>query len=131
MIKEMDIRCHLYGEKFSPKLVEQLTGVTLENKIEVGEISNKGRNKGRPSDYGNGELCPQKDLKTEGDFGLNWIALHLSKYIDVFRRCGAENIQLVIGVWYDKQCNLVFDAESIKLIGELGIPLQVSCYEYY
>ncbi|MEH7014699.1 hypothetical protein V7087_28470 [Neobacillus niacini] len=131
MIKEMDIRCHFYGEKFSPKVVEKLIGITLKNKIEVGDISNRGRNKGKPADYGNGELCPPKDFKDNEDFGLYWIALTLSKHIDIFRKCGAENIDLVIGVWNEKQCNLVFKPESIKLIGELGIPLQVSCYEDY
>lgn len=45
MIMEMDIRCHFYGEKFSPKKVEQLTGFTLENKIEVGDILHKGKTK--------------------------------------------------------------------------------------
>lgn len=131
MIKEMDIRCHFYGEKFSPKVVEQLTGFTLENKIEVGEISHKGRNKGKPSDYGNGELCPPKDYKDKEDFGLLWIAEALYKHIDVIRSSGAEDIDLVIGVFYEGQCNFVFEPESIKLIGELGLPLQVSCYESY
>lgn len=127
----MDIRCHFYGEKFSPKVVEQLIGIKLENKIEVGDISKRGRNKGKPTDYGNGELSPLKDFKDKEDFSLYWLALTLSKHIDVFRKCGAENIDLVIGVWYEKQCNLVFEPETIKLIGDLGIALQVSCYEDY
>lgn len=42
MIKEMDIRCHFYGEKFSPKVVEKQSGIRLENKIEVGDIT-RGR----------------------------------------------------------------------------------------
>ncbi|MEY9977914.1 hypothetical protein ABH968_002860 [Lysinibacillus sp. RC79] len=129
MIKDMDIRCHFYGEEFSPKVVEQLIGIKLENKIEVGDISKIGRNKGKPSDYGNGELCPPKDFKDTEDFGLHWLAVTLSKNIVFFRKCGAENIDLVIGVWYEKQCNLVFEPESIKLFGDLGIALQVSCYE--
>ena len=131
MIKKMDIRCQFYGKKFSPKVVEKQSGITLENKIEVGDITNRGKNIGKPSDYGNGELCPPKDFKDNEDFGLYWIALTLSKHIDIFRKCGAEDIDLVIGVWYEKQCNLVFEPKSIKLIGELGIALQVSCYEDY
>jgi hypothetical protein len=31
MIVNMDVRCHLYGDEFSPKKVEQLTGITLHN----------------------------------------------------------------------------------------------------
>ena len=131
MIKEMDIRCHLYGENFLPKMVEKQSGIALENKIEVGDITNRGRNKGKPSDYGKGVLCPPKEFKVKEDFGLYWVALTLTKYINIFRECGADNIDLVIGVWFEGQCNLAFEPESIKLIGELGIALQVSCYEDY
>lgn len=92
MIRDMDIRCHFYGEKFSPKVVERLSGIKLENKIEIGDISKRGRNKGKPSDYGNGKLSPPKDFKDKEDFGLYWLALTLSKHIDIFRKCGAENI---------------------------------------
>ena len=59
------------------------------------------------------------------------MGLTLSNHIDTFRENGAENIDLVIGVWYDKQCNLVFESEAIKLIGELKILMQVSCYKNY
>ena len=131
MVNEMDIRCCFYGENFSPTVVEQLSGVTLENKIEVGDILKRGIDKGKPSNYGKGELCPPKDFKDNEDFGLNWLALALSKHIEIFRKCSAENIDLIIGVWYEKQCNLVFEPEPIKLIGELGLDLQVSCYEDY
>lgn len=131
MIMKMDIRCHFYGEEFSPKMFEQLTGLKLVKKIEVGETLKVGIYKGNPSDYGSGQLCPPIEFQGNEDFGLGWIALTLSKQIEVLRRCGTEKIDLVIGVWYDKQCNLVFEPESIKLIGELGIPLQVSCYEDY
>ena len=75
--------------------------------------------------------CPPIEFQGNEDFGLGWMALNLTKQIDVLRTCGTKKIELVIGVWYDKQCNLVSEPESIKLIGELGIPLQVSCYEDY
>lgn len=90
MIKEMDIRCHFYGEKFSPNTVEQLTGVSLINKIEIGEISDKGRNKGKPSAYGKAELCPPAECKDKEDYGLLWIAEILYKHVDVFRSYGSE-----------------------------------------
>ncbi|MFB5284684.1 hypothetical protein [Peribacillus sp. Hz7] len=131
MIKEMDIRCHLYGESFSPMKIEKSTGITLENKIEVGDIVSKGRCKGELSSYGNGELCPQDEYKNSEDYGLLWIVETLQKYIDVFRSYGAKDIDLVIGVFYEGQCNFVLEPKAIKVIGELGIPLQVSCYESY
>ncbi|MFJ7982481.1 hypothetical protein ACIQ1D_19705 [Lysinibacillus xylanilyticus] len=63
MIKDMDIRCQFYGEKFSPKVVEQLIGIKLENTIEVGDISKIGRNNGKPSDYGNVNYVLQRISK--------------------------------------------------------------------
>jgi hypothetical protein len=74
MIVEMDVRCHLYGDEFSAKKVEELTGLTLENKIEVGEIATRGIYKGTPIPYGNGELTPPSNFKDINDFGLEWIA---------------------------------------------------------
>ncbi len=128
MIKEMDIRCHLYGDEFSPNRVEELTGITLENKIEVGEIATKGRYRGKPTPYGNGELIPLSKYKETNDFGLEWIALTIFEHLDVFRKCGAENIELVVGVFHEGQCNFSLPPKAMKLIGEMGIELQVSCY---
>jgi hypothetical protein len=129
MIVDMDVRCHLYGDEFSPKKVEELTGITLENKIEVGEIATRGRYKGTPTPYGNGEIIPPSNYKDTNDFGLEWIALTMYEHINVFRKCGAKNIDLVIGIFYEGQCNFSFPPKAIKLIGEMGIELQVSCYE--
>lgn len=125
----MDIRCHLYGVEFSPKRAEELTGITLENKIEVGEIVSKGRYRGTPIPYGNGELIPPINFKVANDFGLEWIALTIYEHIEIFRNCGVENIDLIIGVFYEGQCNFTLPPKALKLIGKMGIELQVSCYE--
>jgi hypothetical protein len=129
MIKEMDIRCHLSGDEFSPKKVEELIGITLENKIEVGETATRGRYRGTPIPYGNGELIPPSNSKDTKDFGLEWIALTMYEHLDVFRNCGAENIDLVIGVFFEGQCNFTLPPKAMKLIGDTGIELQISCYE--
>jgi len=61
MIEELDVRCHLSGDKFSPKKVEELTGVKLIQKKEVGEIGiTKGPFKGQPVKYGSSVLCPSE-----------------------------------------------------------------------
>lgn len=73
MIKEMDIRCVLSGECFSPDKIEKLMGLTLKNKIEVGEIISKGRYREEPSAYGSGELYPPDECKNSEDYGLIWI----------------------------------------------------------
>ncbi|MEI2358716.1 hypothetical protein [Mesobacillus zeae] len=129
MIVDMDVRCHLYGEKFSAKKVEELTGLTLDNKMEIGDIATMGKYKGTPTPYGNGELLPPNKYKQRDDFGLEWISLIMKENISVFRNCGAENIDLVIGVFYEGQCNFTLPSKTLKLIGEMGIELQVSCYE--
>lgn len=126
MIVDMDIRCHLYGKQFSPKKVEQLTGLILENKKEVGDIATRGMFKGKPTPYANGELVPPQK---GNDFGLEWIALTMYEQINTFRKCGAEDIDLVIGVFYEDQCNFTLSSKALKLIGEMGIELQISCYE--
>lgn len=127
MITRMSIRCQMYGQEFSPNLVEQLTGLVLEDKNEVGELQKRGPFKGKPANFGWGVLCSPTDF--EDDDELKWIVSALSKHIEIIRICGAEDIDLVIGAWYDKQCNLVFTAESIKILGELGITIELSCYE--
>jgi hypothetical protein len=131
MIKNMDICCHLNGEKFSPILVEQQTGIMLANKIKVGDLLTKGVNKGKPSSYGSGELRPPYEYTNTEDYGLLWIAETLSTHIEIIRNNGADNIDLIIGVFYEGQCNFVFESNALKKIGELSIPLQISCYESY
>lgn len=41
--------------------------------------------------------------------------------MDVFRSCGAEDIDLIIGVFYEGQCNFILPSKALKLIGEMGI----------
>ncbi len=53
----------------------------------------------------------------------------MKEYISVFHHCGAENIDLVIGVFYEGQCNFTLPSKALKLIGEMGIDLLISCYE--
>lgn len=63
MILDMDVRCHIYGNKFSAKKVEELTGLTLENKKEIGEIATRGKYKGTPFPYGKENLLLQVNIK--------------------------------------------------------------------
>ncbi|MET3195218.1 hypothetical protein [Bacillus sp. OAE603] len=131
MITEMNIACHIYGDNFSPNKVEQLTGLTLSKKIEIGDITAIGVYKGKPSHYGDCVLYPPENHKQSEDYGLLWLAENLSKHLELIRKCGAENIEVVIGVFYDGQCNFVLDSKAINIIGGLGFPLQISCYDSY
>jgi hypothetical protein len=129
MIKEMDIRCHIFGENFSPKKLEELTFIVLENRIELGDELTKGRFKGDPSQEGYGVLCPPEEYRNADDFGLLWIAQKITKHLDDLLICGATEIKLIIGVFYEGQCNFVLEPRAIELIGELGIPVEISCYD--
>jgi hypothetical protein len=73
--------------------------------MEVGELATKGIYKGAPTPYGNGQLIPPGNYKEKNDFGLEWIALTIYENLNIFRNCGAENVELVIGVFYKGQCN--------------------------
>ena len=77
----------------------------FSKKVEVGEIAIRGRYRGTPTPYGNGELI----------LPINY-NLTMYDHLDVFRNCGAENIDLVIGVFYEGQCNFTFPLKAMKLI---------------
>ncbi|WP_078410723.1 hypothetical protein [Priestia abyssalis] len=129
MIKEIDVACHLSGSNFSPNKLEQMTGIELVRKTEVGDIFKLGINRGNVSTYGYGVLYPPKEESQAEDFGLDWVANVLNQQIDTFQKCGLEDIDLVIGVFYVGQCNFTLDPKALKKIGSLNIPLQISCYE--
>ncbi len=111
--------CLLQGMNFSPALAESRTGLSLENKNEVGETGRSGRYKDRPVPYGSAELTASD---TDRIIGI------LEKHIGTFRSCHAETVILHFDVSYDTQCNLEFGPELIKKISDLQIPLTISCY---
>ncbi|QKE76085.1 hypothetical protein HPK19_25100 (plasmid) [Arthrobacter citreus] len=130
MIEELDVRCHLSGDKFSPKKVEELTGVKLIQKKEVGEIGTKGPFKEQPVKYGSGVLCPPEGIVyLDYNNKIYWVAKTLYDFIDDIKKCGVEDIDFVIGVFYKEQCNFALEPDALKLIGELGVHLSISCYE--
>lgn len=132
MITEIDVCCHLSGENFSPKRLEQLINFHFFEKTEIGDLTKSGPNKNTSSSEAYCSFQPPKkynDLEEFEDGGLLWMAETIKKNIDVFHNNGVEQIELIVGIWYDKQCNLVFAPKIMKILGELNIHLQVSCYE--
>ncbi|MBM7572365.1 hypothetical protein [Aquibacillus albus] len=73
MIVDMDVRCHLYGDEFSPIKVEEITGLTIDNKMEVGVIGTRGKYKGTPISYdGQSLITSDGELLDTNDINFKW-----------------------------------------------------------
>jgi hypothetical protein len=118
-------KCSLYGEGFSPKAAEVLTGLSFKEKNELHEIGTRGRYIGKPIPYGNAILEAQVEHASNLDKILDLIGNHLT----IFRDCGAEDIVLHCDVFFDKQCNFEFSEPQLAKISKLNIPLTISCYQ--
>ena len=129
MSYEMDIRCYMWGNSFSPKKIEKMTELKLEQKLEVGDLITKGVLKNQFSLMGSASLvasngqCDLVDTKLD-----DFIELLYSNF-EILRTSGAENFDLSIGVFYHDQCNLSFSPHIMERIGKMGIDFNISCYE--
>jgi len=126
---EFDIRCYMYGNKFSPKKIEKLTGLKLEKKIEVGDLVSKGYFKKEPSVIGCASLVHNinQDELSE-DSLINFVKL-LSQNIDILRANGVQHFDLSVGIFYQGQCNLSFSPYLLTLLSKLGLDINLSCYD--
>jgi hypothetical protein len=119
----------LQGERFSPRLAEAKTGVSLQGKKEPGEIGSVGRYRGQPLPYGTAELTQPERAQSSGDQAQNWVLQVLSAHLDEFRACGATDIVLRLLVEYREQCNLELDADFLEAVGKLRLPLTIAFFE--
>jgi hypothetical protein len=121
------LRCELQGDHFSPRLAEAKTGLTLVRKNEPGDIGTLGRHKGKPRPYGAASLEAPDDWTW--DHKWDWLLMTLSTHIETLRQCGADDLVLDLGYFYDGQCNLEFSPLRLGQVAALGIPFAISCYE--
>ncbi|ULA66706.1 MAG: hypothetical protein LZF62_140006 [Nitrospira sp.] len=119
------------GDTFSPRLAESITGLTFSTKNEPGEIGSIGRYKGLPRPYGMAILKAPFDsaTMTGSQMPEEWIADALTQHIKFIRSCGATEIHVSITVAWKGQCNLGFRKDFLSKIGQLNVPMSVSCYE--
>jgi hypothetical protein len=120
--------CILQGNNFSPSLAESKTGLSFFKKNEVGEIGDYGRYKNKAMPYGSAEICKTEKESSQDNGTIDYVIDILTRYIDVFRLCHAENIVLHMDVEYDSQCNFELSSDLLAQIANLKIPLTVSCY---
>lgn len=121
------------GDKFSPKKVEEKTGIIFKEKNEVGDIGTLGINKDKPIQQGSATLYPPKEvISTENYYsGFDWVISKLATVVEASREHGADDIYLDLAVYYKYQCNMAFDPITLAEISKANIPFWISCYEDY
>lgn len=115
--------CHLYGEKFSPKLLKEIPNIKFGYIIECNDIGERGRFKNTKIPYG---AC---SIKTPDNIELNrieWMAEFVVKNKPEFKKAGATDITLWI-YWEGIQGNMEFTVNELNKISETGVPL---CIDY-
>jgi len=127
MIDELRLSVLLRGEMFSPKEAENLTGLRLQDKLELGEISPRGRYRGKPIPYGTAQLEVPAEIPY--DDRLMWIVRALEVNLKQLYECGAEETRVYAGYFYKDQCNFGFSKEELSAIAKLNIDFDISCYD--
>lgn len=104
-----------------------MTGVDLQDKLEVGEIAPRGPHRGKPVPYGTAQL----EVPEEIPYGerLLWIIEMLKKHLDTFYSLGAETTRIYAGYFYKDQCNFEFTKLELLGLTKLNIDFAISCYD--
>src|ERR1043166_7495069 len=118
----------LWGERFSPRRAEELTGLTLSKKDEPGEIASRGRHKGQPRPYGAADIEVSKDVAS--NHRLESLLELAGPHLETLRKAGVSSCHVHVDVRYWDQCNLEFEPEVIARIAALGLAFTISCYDY-
>jgi hypothetical protein len=122
--------CTASGPTFSPRAAEMQTGLAFARKTEPGEVNELDRYQGHPPGHGRAELALQEygsmaDLtgKSQATFDA------LARSLEALRRAGATDLRLRFDVEYAGACVLDLPSELLRKLGDLGLPLTISCYE--
>jgi hypothetical protein len=127
MIDELRLSVLLRGESFSPKEAEEITGIKLSNKFELGEISSRGRYRDKPLPYGTAHL--EVPGTVSYDDKLMWLVSILESHLETWYSCGAEKTRIYAGYLYKDQCNFGLTKEEILALSKLNIDFDISCYD--
>lgn len=127
MIDELRLSVLFKGEEFSPKKAEEQTGISLRDKLESGDIAERGPYKGKPIPYGKGIL----EVPEEIPYGqrIMWLVKVLEPSLEIIYGLGAEPTQIYAGYFYKDQCNFEFTPQEIHAISKLNIEFGISCYD--
>ena len=133
MMKTVRVHASLFGDNFSPSLLEELTGLSLDGKKEVGNICNY---KGIPRTYGSASLeySFTEEERENGANELNVMLETLEKSYQALKTAGVDDITLYMTFGYVAQCNWEMPPHQIKRLAALNIHFCISCYsegDYY
>jgi hypothetical protein len=123
---EMFPSIEIYGESYSPALVEKDTIIKFSYKNEKGDIGKRGKYKEKPLPYGSSSIKPPSNLIDENE-KLLWLIDILKKHKEKILKCGATDMTFHIAINYQFQCNFDFKPIFLKEIGELNIPFTITC----
>lgn len=117
----------IFGQFFSPAKTEQETGLQFSKKNEVGNISPRGRFKGKPYSFGHAILeAPQEIQNSEK---LAWLIDTMLPYTEILKHQGVTYGKVHVTYAYSSQCNLEYEAAIVEKIARLGFVFTITCYE--
>jgi hypothetical protein len=123
--------CSASGVAFSPRRAAVAMGTSFDKAIEVGDVLNTGRWKGKQkqSDRGyaalNFDLVP-KEAPTECRWEMTLEKIRL--FLGACRDAGATDMGVVFFVGYVAQCNLELDPTRLRELADLGVSIGLTCY---
>ena len=127
MISEISATVQFWGKDFSPKKAEDATDIVFNQKIEVGDLGDTGKFKGKPTPYGSASL--EAPIGTDDVDKIMKIYNILKGRIERMYEFGLEKAHFHIGYFYKDQCNCSLSKQEIKAISDLGIDFLFSCYD--
>ena len=119
--------CLLQGERFSPALAGERTGLVLVDANEPGEVAPSGRYAGEPLPYGSAMLVLLDEDLEPGASALEPLR-GLGERLPELRALGATEASLFLVVAYEGQCHFALSPEELGALARLGVPLGVSCH---
>ena len=126
MIEASSAYIALFGDFFSPKEVEEKTGLVFKKKHEVGELGSYGRFKGKKYPFGHAVLEAPEDLPWQAQ--LEWLLEFVLPHTAVLRSHGVTDGKIHITYTFDDQCNLEYEPELVEKLARFGFRFTVSCY---
>lgn len=122
--------CICNGPGFSPRAAESQSGLRFSRKSEPGELSEVDRYQGHAPGHGRAELPLQEYGMFSDLTGKNSSPLDaLARSLEALRRSGATEIRLRFDIEYHGQAVFDLPPELLKKLGDLGLPLHISCFE--
>ena len=114
------------GDKFSPRKLGTLTAFKIEVLAEYGEISDKGRYKGKLWPYGLGILKIQLTETEDINKTLKKVVTELLEMKSIIHKCGVDEITLDLENFSQAETEITIDKEIIKLISKLNATIDIS-----